>query len=100
MKALRITVAAGIAASLLVTATHAADANAYNSKVALVGHRTQVPTPVTVAVVAHELSARCALLSGQPVTTTEAQPVQLASYNSKTVVRGIQPATIELAPLK
>ncbi len=100
MKALRITIAAGIAASLLVTAAHAADANAYNSKAALVGYRAQVATPVTVAVVAHELSARCALLSGHPVTTTEAQPVQLASYNSKTVVRGIQPATIELAPLK
>ena len=100
MKALRITVAAGIAATLLVTAAHAADANAYNSKAALVGQRTQAATPVEVAVETHELSARYALLPGHSVTTTEAQPVQLASYNSKTVVRGTQPASIELAPLK
>ena len=100
MKALRIAVAAGIAASLLVTAAHAAGANAYNSKAALVGRNAQATTPVTVAVATHELSARYALLSGHSVTPTEPQPVQLASYNTKTAVRGIQPASIELAPLK
>jgi|SRR6266478_346874 len=100
MKALRITVAAGIAASLLVTAAHAADANAYNTKATLVGYRAQVATPVTVAIAVNESSARYALLSTHSVTTTEAQPVQLASYNTKAIVRGTQPASIELAPLK
>jgi len=100
MKALRITVAAGIAASLLVIAAHAAHANAYNSKAALVGYRAQVATPVTVAIAANESSARYALLSTHSVTTTEAQPAPLASYNTKAVVRGVQPASIELAPLK
>jgi len=102
MKALLITVAAGIAASLLTSAAQAADVNVsrYGSKAALLGQRPQVATSVTVATVAHELSAKCALLSGHPVVTTEAQPAQLASYNSKAAARGARAPSIELAPLK
>lgn len=102
MKALLITVAAGIAASLLANATQAADvsANKYNSRAALLGQRPQVATSVTAATVAHELSAKCALLSGHPVITTEAQPALLASYDSKAAVRGTRAPSIELAPLK
>jgi hypothetical protein len=102
MKAILITVAAGIAGSLLATSSPAASINAsmHNSKAALIDQCPQVVSSVAVATVAHELSARCALLSGHPVTITEAPSAQLASYSSKAVLRGERAVSIELAPLK
>ncbi len=102
MKAFLITVVAGIAASLLATATQAADIDAtrYSTKAALIGQRAEVAPSVTVAAVAHEFSAKCALLGGHPVVTITARPVELASLSSKSIARGERASSIELAPLK
>ncbi|MGD1019841.1 MAG: hypothetical protein ABSA12_11060 [Verrucomicrobiia bacterium] len=102
MKALLITVAAGIAASLLATAAQAADIHAikYNTKAALIGQRAEVAPSVTVATVTHEFSAKYALLGGHPVVTTTARPVELVSLSSKSITRGVRASCIELAPLK
>ena len=101
MKAVLTVLVIGIAASLLASTSQGAEASVYSSKAPFIGQHLEAVPSLTVVSVPHELSTRCALFGGHPVTITQAPPVQVASYNSKTAVRGGPPVeTIELAPLK
>ena len=90
---------AGIVASASIVTASAADADFYNSKLAVTRHQApDAATTVESSMTAAEYSSKFALTAKRP-GTGEPTAYAAASYNSRLALRGAAEA-IALAPVK